>query len=75
MKAVHIFRGIHGVENSLRVHLRRQRHLHQDAVHVVAAIQFADDAEQFRSCVIEAGGVSRKLASPSFSHAAILLLT
>ncbi len=47
MKAVHVFRGDHRVENFLGVNLLGQRHLHQNSVHVVAIVQLVDDGEQF----------------------------
>ena len=48
MKPVHIFCRVHGFEYALAIHLRRQRQLHENAVDVVAAIQFVDGSQHFR---------------------------
>jgi hypothetical protein len=48
MKPVHIFRRIHRIENFLRIHLRRQGKLHQDAIHIIPTIQIFHNREQLR---------------------------
>ena len=48
MKAVDVLGGIDGFENFLGVDLRRKRELHENAVDVVAGVEFADDGEQLR---------------------------
>ncbi len=47
MKAVNVLFGDHPVENFLGVHLRGKRHLHQNAVHVILAVETVHDREQF----------------------------
>ena len=47
VEAVDIFRWIDGHQYFLRVHLRGQRQLHQDAVNLVAAVEIFDQSEQF----------------------------
>ena len=47
MEAVNIFRGIDRQQDFLRIHLRRQGQLHQDAVNLAAAVQIFDEREQF----------------------------
>ena len=41
MKAVHIFCGINGFENSLGIDLRREGKLNQDAVHRIVVVKVA----------------------------------
>ncbi len=48
MKAVHIFGGIDRHQNLLRIHLRRQRKLHQDSVDIVAPVQLFDQRAAIR---------------------------
>src|ERR1700683_2304342 len=47
MKAVDVLGWVHRIENSLGVDLWRQWHLHQNAVYVVARVQFGDERQQF----------------------------
>src|ERR1700722_9622981 len=49
MESIHIFRGIHGFQNFLGVHVRRQRKLNENAVHVISAIQVIDDCKKLGS--------------------------
>ncbi len=49
MKAVHIFCRIDSVEEGLRVNLRRERQLDEDAVDVIARIELGDEREHFFS--------------------------
>ncbi len=47
MKTVHILRRVHGLKHSLRVDLRWKGKLHEDAVHIIALVQFRDQREHF----------------------------
>jgi hypothetical protein len=47
MEAVYVFCGIDGFEDTLGVHLRRQRKLDEDAIDVVVAIQVSHNGEKF----------------------------
>ena len=49
MKAVHVFGRIDGFKDALGVYLWRKRKLHEDAVHIVVAIQVFDNGEQVQS--------------------------
>lgn len=49
METVDIFRGIDGFEDALGIHLRRERELDEDAVDVVAPIQFFDEGDEIGS--------------------------
>ena len=46
MKTVHVFCGIDGLQNTLGIHLGRERKLDKNAVDVVVAIQVFDDGEE-----------------------------
>src|SRR5438445_1091493 len=48
MKAVHILLRVDSLQNAARIHLARQRQLHEYAVNVLTAIQVADQLQQFR---------------------------
>ena len=47
MESVYVFSGIDRQQNFLRIDMRGQRQLHQDAVDFVAAVQAGDEREQF----------------------------
>ena len=46
MKPVHIFRRVDSLQHALRIHLRRQRQLNQNAVRIVIAVQILDNPQQ-----------------------------
>ena len=46
MEAIHVFRGMHGFQDALGVHLRRKRKLDKDAVDVVVVIQVIHNSEK-----------------------------
>ncbi len=50
MESIDIFRGVHGFQDFLGVHVRRQRKLNEDAVHVISAIQIIDDGKKLGGC-------------------------
>ncbi len=56
MKTVDVLCRIDGHQHALRVHLRRERKLHEDAVDFVAAVEFVDQRQQF-PVVTDSGGV------------------
>ena len=47
MKSVHVLRRVHGFEHALGVHLRGERKLHEDSVHIVARVEFRNQREHF----------------------------
>ena len=46
MEPVHVLRRVHSHEDPLRVHARRERKLHQDAVNVVSPVEFFDQCQE-----------------------------
>src|SRR5438093_5866506 len=50
MKTALVFFRSDGQQNFLRIHLRRKRHLDQNAVDLGPAVEAIDDGEQFAGC-------------------------